>query len=72
MRLEGGGKTVNGRSGLHLGGFATWYSEDGLGGGSQLEALAGVELSWRPLTLKLIGVLRYKEYDEYLGKAAQG
>jgi hypothetical protein len=47
-----------------------YFSEYGLGGGSQYEALAGVELSWKPLSLELRAGMRHKEYDEYLGQVS--
>lgn len=51
--------------------FTRFYSEYGLGGGSQYEALAGVALAWKPLSLELRAGLRHKEYEEYLGKPSQ-
>jgi len=47
------------------------YSEYGLGGGSQQEAMAGLELGWQPLTLELRAGLRHKEFEEYLGRSSE-
>jgi hypothetical protein len=38
----------------------------GVGGGSQIESLAGLELSWRNLRLDLHTGFRHKHYDEFL------
>lgn len=48
--------------------YTRYFSEYGLAGGSQYEALAGLEFSWKPLSLELRAGLRHKEYDEYLGQ----
>ena len=51
--------------------FTRYFSEYGLGGGTQYEALAGLELSWKPLSLEVRAGLRHKEFEEYLGKTSQ-
>lgn len=51
--------------------FTRYFSEYGLGGGRQYEALAGVELAWKPLSLELRAGLRHKEFDQHLGRSSQ-
>ena len=47
-----------------------YFSQYGIGGGSQYEALAGLSFLWNAATLDVRGGLRHKEFDEYLGNAS--
>jgi hypothetical protein len=60
------------RTGENNSSYYHYLYEYGLGGGTQYEALAGVRLAWKLVTLELQAGFRHKEYEEYLGNAARG